>query len=89
MALGAQPRQLVALVLRHGMRLTIAGLVLGALASLALRRVLSNLVYRVSTGDPFVYVSVPALMLAVALLACYVPAREASSADPSISLRYD
>jgi putative ABC transport system permease protein len=89
MALGAQKRQLMALVLRHGIRLAAAGLALGTLASLALRRVLSSLVYGVSTGDPLIYVSVPALMLAVALFACCLPAREAGSVDPSISLRYD
>ncbi len=89
MALGAQRSQLATLVLRHGIRLAIAGLALGTLASLALRRFLNSLVYGVSTGDPLVYVSVPALMLVVALLACYLPARAASRVDPSISLRFD
>jgi predicted permease len=89
MALGAQRRQLAALVLRYGIGLTIAGLALGTLASLALRRALSTLVYGVSTGDPLIYISVPAVMLVVALLACYLPARKASTVDPSISLRCD
>jgi putative ABC transport system permease protein len=89
MALGAQRRQVLVLVLRYGLKLALLGLSLGVLASFALRHALSSLVYGVSTGDPLIYASVPALMFAVALLACYVPARRASSVDPTISLRYE
>jgi putative ABC transport system permease protein len=89
LALGTQRGQLAALVLFHGFRLTFAGLALGTLASMALRRSLSSLVYGVGTGDPLIYISVPALMLVVVLLACWLPARQASGVDPSISLRYD
>jgi len=89
MALGARRNQLATLVLRRGVSLVIAGLALGTLASLALRRVLSSLVYGVSTGDPTIYISVPILMLVVALLACWLPAREASGVDPAVSLRCD
>ena len=89
MALGAQRRQVLALVLRYGIKLSAAGLVLGILASFALRRTLSGLVYGVSTADPLVYLSVPAFMLIVTLAACYFPARKASGVDPLISLRYD
>jgi ABC-type antimicrobial peptide transport system permease subunit len=89
LALGAQRSQLTALVLRHGIRLTLLGLVLGTLTSWALRHALSGLVYGVSTEDPLVYVLVPALMLVVAFVACFLPALQASGADPSISLRYN
>ena len=89
MALGAQRSQIVTLVLRDGLKLTLLGLGLGMLASLALRHTLSSLVYGVSTGDPLIYASVPASMFAVALLACYLPARKASSIDPLVSLRYE
>jgi ABC-type antimicrobial peptide transport system permease subunit len=89
MALGAQRRQVLTLVLRYGLKITSLGLGLGILASFALRHALSSLVYGVSTGDPLIYASVPALMFAVALLACYLPARKASTVDPLISLRYE
>ncbi len=88
MALGAQHDQVLLLILRYGLKLTLLGLSLGILASLALRRALTNLVFGVSTGDPSIYGSVASLMFAVALLACYVPARKAAKIDPVNSLRY-
>jgi predicted permease len=89
MALGAQRNQVLALLLRYGIKLSLAGLLLGLLASYALRRALSGLVYGVSTADPLIYLSVPAFMLIATLAACYFPARKASGVDPLISLRYD
>jgi putative ABC transport system permease protein len=89
MALGAQRRQVVTLVLNHGIKLTLIGLALGIVGTFALRHTLSSLVYGVSTADPLIYLSVPLLMFAVALLACYLPARKASIIDPAISLRCD
>lgn len=89
MALGAERSQVLLLFLRHGLKLTLAGLGCGILASFALRRTLANLVYGVSTGDPVIYISVSVLMLVVALLACYVPARRAAKVDPLVSLRYE
>jgi putative ABC transport system permease protein len=88
-ALGAEKGQVAALVLGYGVRLALAGVAVGILASFALRRTLVSLVYGVSTVDPIIYISVPVVMLAVALAACYVPARKAASVDPSISLRYE
>ena len=87
MALGAQPREVVALVLRYGIKLALAGLAVGIPASLALRRTLASLVYGVSPTDPLIYVAMPAALLTVALVACYVPARKAARVDPSIALR--
>ncbi len=89
MALGAQRGQVLVLVLRYGVKLAVAGLALGILASLALRHVLASLVFGVSTGDPLIYTSVPVLMFATALLASYLPARRATSVDPLVSLRYE
>jgi ABC-type antimicrobial peptide transport system permease subunit len=88
-ALGAQKQQIRSLVVRHGIRVVIAGLALGMAGSLALRQALSHLVYGVSTGDPLIYFSVPAVTLVVALIACFIPAQKASSGDPCISLRHD
>jgi predicted permease len=89
MALGAQRGQVLTLVFRYGLNLSLLGLGLGVLASFALRHILSNLVYDVSTGDPLIFAAVPAALLVAALIACYVPARKASSVDPLISLRYE
>lgn len=88
-ALGAQRRQVLSLILLYGMKLTLAGLALGILVSFALRRAMASLVCGISTADSVIYVSVPTLTLVVALLACYLPARKASSIDPVISLRCD
>jgi predicted permease len=89
MALGAQRGQVLTLVFRYGLNLSLLGVGLGVLASFALRHILSNLVYDVSTGDPLIFASVPAALFVVALIACYVPARRASGVDPLISLRYE
>ncbi len=87
MALGAQPINILQSVLGHGLRLTFAGLVIGLAAALAFTRVLRRFLYEVSPSDPLTYAAVAALMLAVALLACYVPARRAMRVDPVIALR--
>jgi putative ABC transport system permease protein len=89
LALGAQRRQVLALVLRQGMTLALAGLGLGLLGALAFRRVLSSLLYQVKATDPATYVAVGLLLAAVALFACYVPARRAAKADPMLALRYE
>ena len=89
MALGAGRAQVLLLFLRYGLTLSLSGLGCGILASFALRRTLANFVYGVSTGDAIIYSSVSAMMLAVALLASYLPARRAANIDPLISLRYE
>jgi putative ABC transport system permease protein len=89
MALGAQREQMLSLFVRYGLKLALSGLGCGILASFALRRALAKLVYGVSTGDPAIYASVSALMLASALIACYIPARRAAKVDPLVSLRYE
>jgi putative ABC transport system permease protein len=89
MALGAGRRQVLGMVVRYGMRLSAIGMAIGIGGALALRRVLSGLVFEVSTADPLIYIVVAFLMLSVALLACYVPARRASRVDPLVALRWE
>jgi predicted permease len=87
MALGAQKMDVLRLVIRQGMSLTLVGLVIGLGLAFALTRVLSSLLYKVSPTDPFTHISIPLLLSAVALLACYIPARKATKVDPIVALR--
>ena len=89
MALGAQPWDVLRLVLRQGMTLTFAGLVFGIAVALAVTRVMSDLLFGVTATDAVTFVSVGALLVVVAFLACYVPARRATKVDPLIALRYE
>src|ERR1051326_1984113 len=89
MALGAQPGDVLRLVIRQGMVLTIVGLVLGTIAALAATRVMTDLLYGVTATDAITFISVAALLVLVALLACYLPARRATKVDPLIALRYE
>jgi len=87
MALGANRADVLLLVIREGMRLTIIGVVLGLVGSLGLGFVLSKVLYGLSAMDPRVYVGVTALLLAVSAIACYLPARGATRVDPIVALR--
>jgi putative ABC transport system permease protein len=88
MALGARQGNIVLLVLRRSLILAITGLAIGVLASLGATRVLSSLLYEVSPLDPVTFVEVSVFLLAVILLACYLPARRASKLNPLRALRY-
>ncbi|MBV8856414.1 MAG: ABC transporter permease [Acidobacteria bacterium] len=88
-ALGAQGRDVLGLVVRQGLALALAGAALGLAGALALTRLMRSLLYEVSTTDLATYVSVSALLLVVALLACLVPARRATKVDPMVALRYE
>lgn len=89
MALGAPPGLIVGLVLRDGLRLTFLGLGLGLLVSLGLTRLLASQLYEVSAADPLIYGGVALFLVAVAALACWLPARRAARIDPLVALRTD
>jgi ABC-type antimicrobial peptide transport system permease subunit len=89
MALGAQRKDVLGIIIRHGLRLTLAGVVIGLGAALALTRYLSSLLYSVTTTDPLTYGVLSVLLLGVALLACCVPARRATQVDPIEALRHE
>ena len=89
MALGAMPADVLRLVLSEGARLVVFGAILGAVAALALTRLLKDMLYGISATNPLVLLSGIALLVGVALGACYVPARRAMRVDPIIALRYE
>jgi predicted permease len=89
LALGAHPRDMLKLVWRHGLTLTVIGIALGFAAALAAGRALSALLFEVSALDPATYAAGLAVMLAVALLASYLPARRAMRTDPVLALRQE
>jgi len=87
MALGAQRTDLLGSVLRQGLTLTAIGIVIGIAGAFALTRFLESLLFHVKTSDPFIYASVTALLVLMAAVACYVPARRATMVDPMVALR--
>jgi ABC-type antimicrobial peptide transport system permease subunit len=87
-AQGAQPSDLLKLVVGQGMLLTLVGLVIGVGASLALTRLVERLLFGVSATDPLTFAVLPLLLASVALLACWVPARRAARLDPLVALRH-
>ncbi|HET9528779.1 MAG TPA: ABC transporter permease [Blastocatellia bacterium] len=89
MALGAKTSDVLKMVLRDGLALTIAGMVIGLAASFALTRWLSSLLFKVEATDPITFVAVSLLIVGVALTACFVPARRATRVDPIVALRYE
>jgi putative ABC transport system permease protein len=89
MALGADRRAVLRSVLRDGMALALLGTACGVALSLALSRFLSGLLFGVTVHDLPTFATVPAVLLGVALVACYLPARRATSVDPMVALRYE
>jgi putative ABC transport system permease protein len=89
LALGAQTRDILKLIVGQGLALTLGGIALGLLASLALTRWLESLLFGVSTTDPLTFAGVALLLTLVVLLACYVPARRATKVDPLVTLRHE
>ena len=89
MALGAKPGDVLRLVLRQGVQLTLLGLVFGLAGALVLGRFLRTLLFEVSAADPMTFVFVPAVAVAIAIVACYIPARRAAKVEPMVALRYE
>jgi putative ABC transport system permease protein len=89
MALGASPRNVRVLIIRQGMALVLVGLAIGLTAALALTRVLKGLLFELSATDPLTFALIATLLLAVACVACYLPARRATQLDPLNSLRHE
>jgi putative ABC transport system permease protein len=88
-ALGARPRDVLTLALARGMKLTLAGVALGLVSAFALTRSMKSLLFDISATDPLTFVSVTLLLIIVALIASYIPARRAMKVDPLQALRHD
>jgi putative ABC transport system permease protein len=89
MAVGAQPGDVLRLVVGQGLRLGIVGVLIGVVGALAISRIIASLLFNTSTGDPITYVSVSSIFLGIAILASYLPARRAARFDPMVALRWE
>ena len=87
LALGAEPRRVLALVLRDGMALAAAGILIGAAGAVGATRMLAGMLFQVEPTDPMVFGAIAGVLLAVAAIACVIPARRAASVDPTMALR--
>jgi putative ABC transport system permease protein len=89
MAIGARGSQILGLVLRHGLKLSLAGIACGALGAVVLTGLMRGLLFGVSSFDPLTFLVTSTILLAVTILACAIPARRATQSDPMTALRYD
>jgi ABC-type antimicrobial peptide transport system permease subunit len=89
LALGAQGGDVLQMVLKQGTKIALVGVAIGIGAAFALTRLMTNLLFGVTAHDPMTFAAVAALLILVALLACYIPARRAMLVDPIVALRYE
>ncbi|MGH9728163.1 MAG: ABC transporter permease [Candidatus Acidiferrales bacterium] len=89
MALGAEPARVLGMVIRQGITLAALGIAIGIVGALGAGRVIGSMIYGVTSHDPLTFLAVAALLLVVALAACYIPARRATKVDPMVALRYE
>jgi putative ABC transport system permease protein len=89
MALGAQRKDVLRLILGNGARMALLGVAIGIVAALGLTRLMAKMLYGVSATDPVTFVVVAFVLVVVALAACYIPARRAMRVDPLVALRYE